>query len=234
MSHHTLSLAKRRARARKSSAGAIIFIVAMTLAVLASLGLYALSASATEVKTSGYGRQAAQTHYLSEYGLTAGATDVSGTNAQLYLGMMLNATTRDSKCVSLMNVPTTASNLSQACRRMGATEIQGTWGTSKNAVETWVPGTSAGSLGPFPLKGDFFVEVTDVGQGQMPPGYDQNLGLCFIGVTMASVGITEPDLNLLTGSTPDYGTVSTTSFYASQGLETSRALVRAGPVRCPR
>ena len=38
----TTSLAKLRARRREESAGAIIFVVAMTLVVLGSIGAYAL------------------------------------------------------------------------------------------------------------------------------------------------------------------------------------------------
>ena len=64
---------KARQRRRRSQRGAVVFIVAMTIAVLASLGLYALQSASTEVKTSGYGRQNAQSHYLSEYGISAGS-----------------------------------------------------------------------------------------------------------------------------------------------------------------
>ena len=61
-----------------------MFIVAMTLAVLASLGLYALASASNEMKTSGFERQNAQTHYLSEYGVLGGADDMNPTTAQLY------------------------------------------------------------------------------------------------------------------------------------------------------
>ena len=49
-----LHQAKRNARRRATQSGAVVFIVAMTLAVLASLGLYALQSASAEVKTSGY------------------------------------------------------------------------------------------------------------------------------------------------------------------------------------
>jgi hypothetical protein len=221
-----LSLAKLRARRRQRTSGAIIFIVAMTLAVLASIGLYALSASSVELKTSGYGRQNAQTHYLSEYGTIAAANDMNGTNAQLYLGLMTSSTFRDQNCTSLMGIDmTTASNLSKSCRRMGAAELQGVWGSGVNAVDAFVGG-KAGSLGPFPLTGDFYVELTDPAQAPAPAGYDVNLHLCFAKFTVSAVGITEPDQNIIKG-------MPQTAFYAAQGLETSRSRVSAGPVRCP-
>ena len=43
-----------------------MFVVAMTIAVLASVGIYALAAAANEVRTSGNERQNTQTHYLAE------------------------------------------------------------------------------------------------------------------------------------------------------------------------
>ena len=65
--------ARQRSARRKESGGAVIFIVAMTLAVLASLGMYALASATNEVKTAGYERQSAQSHYLSEYGILGAA-----------------------------------------------------------------------------------------------------------------------------------------------------------------
>jgi hypothetical protein len=65
--------ASNRFRRRRSERGAIVFVVAMTLAVLASLGLFALVAASGEVKTAGYGRQNLQSHYLAESGVVATA-----------------------------------------------------------------------------------------------------------------------------------------------------------------
>jgi hypothetical protein len=124
--HHT----KKNARRRLAQGGAVLFIVAMTLAVLASLGLYALQSASTEVKTSGYTRQSAQSHYLSEYGALTGVNAMSGTTGQLYLGLMQTTATMDTQCTSLASVDPAASNLSKACRRMGSSELGAAWGTS--------------------------------------------------------------------------------------------------------
>ena len=75
---NALALAKRRAALRRREDGAAMFIVAMTLAVLASVGVYALAAAATEVKTSGNERQNTQTHYLSQYGVLGVAHEMTG------------------------------------------------------------------------------------------------------------------------------------------------------------
>jgi hypothetical protein len=70
---------RRTGRARRR--GAVIFIVAMTLAVLASLGVYALRSAATEIRASGNTRQAMQTHYVAELGVTEAVQLLSGPRA---------------------------------------------------------------------------------------------------------------------------------------------------------
>ncbi len=227
-----LFLAKHRARARRRSRGAIVFIVSMTLAVLASLGLYALAAASTEVKTSGYGRQAAQTHYLSEYGVAAAANDMNGTNAPLYLSLMRDPTKRDSNCVSLQGVQVTAADLSKACRRMGAAELSSVWGknlygNNVKAVEKFDGTSTAGSLGPFAISGDFFVEITDPAQAAPVAGNGTNMPMCYVQYTVTSVGITQPDTNLIQNLPP-------TALYGSESLETSRGRITAGPQPCPK
>ncbi len=69
---NAIHLAKRRAALRRHEGGAVMFIVAMMIAVLGSVGVYALAAAATEVRTSGNERQNTQTHYLAEYGIARG------------------------------------------------------------------------------------------------------------------------------------------------------------------
>jgi hypothetical protein len=223
----TLLRIKARQRRRRSRRGAVIFIVAMTLAVLASLGLYALQSASTEVKTSGYGRQNAQSHYLSEYGVSAGSTAMSGTTGQLYLGMMKSSTQRDTNCTSLLGTDVNASDLSKACRRMGAAELAGAWGTGLKPIES-TAGSAAGSLGNNNMTGDFFVEITDPAPSGNMWGIDTRLGLCFTQFTMTAVGITRPDTTVLAQQGI---TLGDTALYGSQGLLTSRARVVTGPMR---
>jgi len=218
---------KARQRRRRSQRGAVVFIVAMTIAVLASLGLYALQSASTEVKTSGYGRQNAQSHYLSEYGVSAGSTAMAGTTGQLYLGMMKSSTQRDTNCTSLLGTDINASDLSKACRRMGAAELSGSWGTGVKAVELTAP-NKAGSLGNNSMTGDFYVEITDPAPSGNMWGIDTRLGLCFTEFTMTAVGITEPDT---VGLAAQGITLGDRALYGSQGLLTSRARVVSGPMR---
>lgn len=221
-------VAKRNARRRRHQGGAVIFIVAMTLAVLASLGLYALQSASTETKTSGYIRQNAQSHYLSEYGMLAGVNAMGGTTGQLYLSMMRNTTQMDIDCTSLEGVDmTTASNLTKACYRMGAAQIGNTWGTSITPVIAAQPSV-AGSLGPYALTGDFYVEMTDPSMGSAMWGIDTRVGLCFQSFSILAVGITEPDQQMLLTQGI---TLTPTALYGSEGIEMSRARITAGPMR---
>jgi hypothetical protein len=223
--------AKRNARRRATQSGAVVFIVAMTLAVLASLGLYALQSASAEVKTSGYSRQNAQSHYLSEYGTLVGANAMSGTTGQLYLNMMKNPqmpSQVDTGCLSLQGVDlVNASNLTKACRRMGASEMSGAWGTSVPAIVAAQPNV-AGSLGPYALTGDFYVEVTDPATSTAMWGIDTRLHLCFQQFTLMAVGITEPDQAMLATQGV---TLTPTALYGNEGMEMSRARITAGPMR---
>ena len=117
---NALALAKRRAALRRRDEGAVMFIVAMTLAVLASVGVYALAAAATEVRTSGNERQNTQTHYLAEYGVLGAAREMAGSRALFTVKLMKSTTYRDTNCVSLQGVPTDAPPAALACVRLGA------------------------------------------------------------------------------------------------------------------
>lgn len=223
----SLQHSKRNSRRRRTQGGAVIFIVAMTLAVLASLGLYALQSASTEVKTSGYIRQSAQSHYLSEYGTLSGVNAMSGTTGQLYLGLMQQTATMDTQCTSLASVDPSASNLSKACRRMGSGELGAAWGTAVQPISPAQP-AKAGSLGPYALTGDFYVEITEPATGAPMWGIDTRLGLCFQSFALVAVGITQPDQAMLASQGV---TLTPTAYYGSQGLEMSRARVTAGPMR---
>ncbi len=223
--------ARIRSTRRAQSAGGIVFIVAMTIAVLAAMGMYALRAASMEVRTSGYERQNTQTHYLAEYGVLGASQEVSVTKAELYVGLMMGALSRDTGCQSLAPAFTVSgavqSDRSLACRRMGATELGNTWRNGGAQIPVLVPygGTPAqpGSLGSAPIAGDFFVELTDPAKTSPPAGFDLKLGFCFVQITVSATGITQP---IIIG-----GTDPNTAIFSSEGLETARARIVAGPVR---
>ena len=200
----------------------------MTIAVLASVGMYALAAASNEVKTSGYERQNTQTHFLSTYGVLGTTHEMIATKAQFYMGLMLSVP--DTPCVSLPGVPNTASILTRACRRLGAAELGVAW-TGAAILDPYAgtapyqSGVNPGSLGPTPTQGDFFVELTEPTQANPPARYATNLQFCFIELTATANGITRP----LFPSSPNW-----TQTYGNEGLEVQRARIVAGPVQCPR
>jgi hypothetical protein len=198
----------------------------MTLAVLGSVGIYALAAASNEVRTSGNERQNTQTHYLSEYGVIGITHEMVSSKAQFYLGLMLS--NPDTPCVSLPGVPATASPVARACRRLGSAELGQPWVASPITVPyasnvPYTSGVTPGSFGPIPMNGDFFVELTEPTQAQAPARYATDLHFCFIEMTATSSGITQPVVpGQLTG------------VYANEGIEMQRARIMAGPVQCPR
>jgi hypothetical protein len=224
-----LALAKRRSRRLRREQGAAMFVVSMTIVALASVGLYALAAAQTEIRTSGNERQRTQTHYLAQYGVIGVTHEMVATKAQLYLGLMLNSSTIDTPCVSLPGVPVTASILTRACRRMGAQELGASWVAAPTTPYTgnvpFAANTTPGSLGPAPMNADFFVELTDPNETSTPPRYSTDLHFCFVQLTATSNGITQP---LFPSSANPTGT------FGAEGIEMQRARILAGPVQCPR
>jgi hypothetical protein len=212
-----------------------MFVVAMTLAVLASVGIYALAAASNEVRTSGNERQNTQTHYLAQYGIIAASQELAATKAQLYLGLMLSAATTDSNCVSLPGVPVTADPMTRACRRIGANELALGAGWATTPTDTYGGSGSStplppfagtpGSLGPTPLNADFFVEFTAPTMAAAPSRYALNLQFCFVQFTASAMGITQPQY-VASGQLVPY--------YGGEGLEMQRARLVAGPIQCPR
>jgi hypothetical protein len=221
LSQRRLSGAKKRMRRRARALGAVMFIVAMTLAVIAAMGVYALNVAATEVKTAGFVREETQVHYLSEFGILGAAQEVTGPKAQLYLSLMLGNPATN--CTSLAGVPANAGSLPLACRVVGSTQMAAQWNPPITPLlQQWTansPQSARGSVG-LPTAPDFYVELTDPTRRMPPAGYDTNQGLCFMEFTAASVGLSQ--------LTSGLGLAS----YLSEGLETSRGRIVGGPIRC--
>jgi hypothetical protein len=226
---NALALAKRRAALRRREEGAVMFIVAMTLAVLASVGVYALAAAATEVRTSGNERQNTQTHYLAQYGVLGAAREMAGATALFTVNRMRNPLTRDSNCVSLQGVPAGAPPLTLACTRMGSQELGAYWippiVSTYAGTQPYAPMIPPGSFGSVPMNGDFFVELTEPMQLSDPARYSTNAGACFAQITATSIGFTQP---------VSAGAPNPTALFGGEGVETQRARLVAGPlIPCP-
>src|ERR1700734_869940 len=125
-------LARRRFARRQKEGGGGRFVVPMLLAVLGSVGMYALVAAANEVRTSGNERQNTQTHYLAQYGVIGVSHEMVSSKAQFYLGLMMTSPdgmgASNAPCVSLPGInPSTAAPITRACRRLGSAELGQAW-----------------------------------------------------------------------------------------------------------
>jgi hypothetical protein len=215
-------LAKLRSSYRREEEGAVLFIVAMILAVLASVGLFALAAASTEIRTSGNERQNTQTHYLAEYGMLAAANNIQG-RPDFYDSMSIR--NPDWPCLSLPGVSQTADPLLRSCWRIEQIDLTQGWlagsGTVPYDGQQPYTGTRPGSLGPTPMLADFFVELTAPTQKTAPSRYALDLHFCFHEYTATAVGITRPiyqqQTNTLVGA------------YISEGQEMQRARFIIGP-----
>jgi hypothetical protein len=222
--------AKLRSSRRAHAAGAAMFVVAMCVAVLASVGVYALAAAANEVMTSGNERQSTQTHYLADYGVQAAAHAVSGATAQLYFNVMTIPAPGATALPSCSSVPVPSGVVpppaSLACAQLGSVDLAKTWTQAQATISyagtvPYQGGVAPGSFGLTPLAGDFFVELTDPEKAAAPAGFSQDSPLCVIQFTATVTGYTQPLSPL--------GAVS----YEGEGVEVQRARVLGGPITCP-
>jgi Tfp pilus assembly protein PilX len=229
-----LALAKCRASRRAQGAGAVMFIVAMTLVVLASVGVYALAAASVEMRTSGNERQNTQTHYLAAYGVLATAREMTTTKADNAMSRMQSTDSTVNTDVCPLSLPgiTQRIDLVQrgGCLRTLASDtsdklLTGSWGgkTATVAYGSSVPlspSIAPGSLGPTPMIADFYIELTSAIPWAKAPGYSDEW--CSYQITVTSQGITQPL----------YPGTDLTGQFGGEGLEIQRARIIALPIQC--
>lgn len=209
------SIIVERAIQRRRSRGAVVFIVAMTLALLALMGVYAISGAAAEVRSSGYVRQATQAHYLSEYAMTATANYVNSTNADFIVNSrLLGATTGPfpptNDCLSVPTYTTgQPSAVARACVRFTQQDLEG--GYASRPLLTM---HSLGQPGVSSMQGTVFAEFSNPTLTQGPQGFGFDLGLSFARVTVTTGGSVQP-----AGNAP------------ARTLEMGRARMIVGPIR---
>jgi len=214
-----------------------MFVVAMTLAVLSTVGAWALQSAALEVRMAGYERQSTQTHYLAEYGLVAATEDVSPTSLPTIFANAINGstsgtTTTHSACLALpcVNFTTTPVSVNAACTELaGATPpSMGCWRwemasfgpgfsfpTTQSLLDSADGGLTGtpGSLGATNMQGNISAELTDFDPVATTGGFSGPM--CSYWATLTAYGQTQA-----TGSTTSLG----------QGSELLRARLGIGPI----
>jgi hypothetical protein len=201
--------ARLRAAARRRADGAIIFITAMTLALLASLGLYALSATRSEVKASGYMTRVNMTEGIQQWALSAAMASLNSGAAKM-IGQAetpgpctspLTCSSYDStkplnNCQALANVPSTETAQAKACLNMPLAVYTSTSGSQGSAAPImWsTPGRT------YQANVDLFTEMTNADEPlTQPAGYGQGT-TAFRLVTLTTYGILHMHMGTSTGT----------------------------------
>jgi hypothetical protein len=162
-----------RARARRRSEGAVMFIVVVTLGLLAAMGVYGLTATQSDIKSAGHMREALQAQRAGEHALMMTAETFNPAAAKALVESMSGAK-RTTNCKTamtyagpLMPVPPQA-----ACLRLTEAEMKAV-GASINAW-TAVPGFAGDSFGAVNAAPTVEVEISN--PVDIPPpagsGYD--------------------------------------------------------------
>lgn len=197
-----LAHAKRRTQER----GAIIFIVAMTLSLLAAMGVYALTNTTSEVRTAGYQRQAVQAHYVSNLA-TGAAVDVFTPENASYIDNQMRTTTPSTPCISAPPAAAGVSDITKRCVKFHPKYIERNW----NGVAALPPDALGNASSA--ATGQFRVEVTESINTGIRPGYDTNNNKCFYRYTVSSFGWLQQNAEVV-------------------GEEATRARVVVGPFDC--
>jgi Tfp pilus assembly protein PilX len=165
------SLALGRARARRRNAGAVMFIVVVTLGLLAAMGVYGLSATSADVRAAGHLREALQAQRAGEHALTMAAETLNPRSVGPLISQM-SAANRTTNCKTasaysggVVPVPPAA-----ACLRL--TEV-GMRAASKD-VNLWdvsVPAFASDSFGNVTSVPNVQIELSDPFDVQRP-GFD--------------------------------------------------------------
>lgn len=173
-----------RARRRRESAGAAIFVVAITLGLLAAMGVYGLSATALDVRAAGQERAAAQAQHAAELAIVEAASTIGpGTATTIVRAMQADANllfssagnTKSCKTAKTYNAtdPVT-SRIAEACMVLSPSEMRQispntNWGpVDGNPIA--VP-FSTKSFGDVPLVPYVRIELTNPINWDAPAGF---------------------------------------------------------------
>jgi hypothetical protein len=183
--------ARARAHARSKSDGAAMFIVAVTLGLLAAMGVYGLSATAYDVRAAGHTREAMQAQHAAEEGIILAAETLQpGTAGEIVRAMQAEAnavvrqrdTTGTTTVVCKTAKPLSSASLSQqaeyraaeACYILTPKEMEA---ISLIKTPVWNPpfrtkvGAAPGAFGDVELYPFIRVELTNPIDWAMPAGY---------------------------------------------------------------
>jgi hypothetical protein len=215
----TASALRRTVAKRAAQRGTAIFIVLMIITLLTTLGLFAVRSSSLSTMSSGYYRQATQTHYIADLALTSFVGFLDD-GAQAVSLKMTNPSKMDITCVAYGDLT------EPSCAKMTFDDLEKSVTDENGANKLVVPlsGGVPGSLGNAPLEADMAIEVTDWHPAWPPvAGSDANQdGFGHVMVTVTVNGMVRPEQAV--DNTWD------TAAATAAGVETTRAHILMGPV----
>ncbi len=176
-----------RARRRKER-GAALFVVTAMLAVLASLGTFAVASVLSDMRTGASLRQRAQARFVGDFALASALAALRPDNAYLVVAPMLDTTRTDhrdsaNRCFSLAGVPfdSSASPLSRACARRYVSDYL------TSSQQSALGGAFGDGIG-----WDYLVEITEPTQLQGSVGASSSVPVCDLSLTVSAYGRTGP------------------------------------------
>ena len=215
----TRSTNSRKPRAaRRGERGVAMFVVMMLLMMVSAAGVFVTRSSSLEIRSSGYVRQSAQTHYVAEAGASAVMTRLrSACAAYFSSNMRVQALTGLPGCPM---ITTSRGPITPPCYTFYLTDFDVL--TSPQTLFSGASGAgatrTAGSFGQGGLSPRFMVRVTELGADTSPQRgtdvSDPTLAVLPVRLLVESEGTTELDSTL-------YGSDTTN---VARGTETLRAI----------
>ncbi len=175
---------------RKNQRGAVAFIVAMTLAMLATIGIYALNAASNEVAAVGDERQAAQTEYVAEQGVLAGIESLNVQTLRAQKAKLRDPAQSDHQdghlCVTLEGVP--VGSPQSGCARILEADLQVLDRNNVPGPPENAPVARLGSeASPTVPEGRYIVELTEPSTSRLSIG-NSDPNICSLRLTVAAIG----------------------------------------------
>ena len=173
-------MAPRPIRRSPDERGAAVFVVVLAITLLTAIGVFAVRNASLVEQAAGYGRQASQTAYLTEYAARAVAAEVGDGGARTYIDKVATGT---DECFANRQLNATALGAGITylpCYKLFYTDIG-------KRVDAHFPlnllleqqkTNAVGSLGPkldlagamTAMEGIFVVEMTDPAESTPTPG----------------------------------------------------------------
>ena len=161
--------ALRRARGRRHSDGAVMFIVVVTLGLLAAMGVYGLTAASADIKSAGHMREALQAQKAGEHALITTAETFNPASAKALVEAM-SGLKRTTNCKTATSYTGALPAPPQAsCLRLGTDEMKSV-GDGVNPWASTVPPVASDRFGAIANKPFVQVEISNPVDVPPPPG----------------------------------------------------------------